>query len=256
MMHRRLSWIMALCLITALSARPGMAADAPPPVVSGVRITGLVNLKENALRESLKLKPGAPFSAAQMEADRKALLALGFFRSVTAAQRMENGQAEVTFRVVEWPQVAEIRVGGNTVVERDTILQVISTQVGQVLCGPQLKDDVHAIEQVYRERGYVGRVSETLLDEAAKSGVLRFEILEVRIDDVQVVGGAPALREKCREKLVQIPGDLYQPELVSMDQRRLLRVRHVRRAEPKVETTAPGKVRIRWLINTPRDGSD
>jgi hemolysin activation/secretion protein len=247
-----LSRAAGFCLAAWSLALAGpLALAQASSIVSVVQFAGRENVREDVLQENLTLKPGQPFSATQMEADRKALFALGYFRSVSASQRTANGQTEITYRLVEWPLVTHIRVQGNTVVEKRNLHELISTQVGQVLCAPQLQDDIQAIERFYRERGYVARVSDRLLDDAAKSGILRFEILEVRIEEVLVEGGTPVLRARAREILRETPPALYQPEDVGLDQRRLLRLRGVRNAVPRVEALAPGKVRIRWLLNPP-----
>ncbi len=244
----------ALCgPVTPARAQAPVKAVASGPKLSGIQFVGLQNVKETYVREALTMKPGEGFTPAMLEKDRQALIGMGFFRSVGATQRTNSGKTEVTFRVVEWPKVIHVRVLGNTVVDLKTIHEVISTQVGQVFCAPQLKDDIRAIEQLYRERGYVARISERLLDEATRSGILRFEILELRIEDVQLEGGSNELCLRCRKILSQVTGRFYRPESVSLDQQRLLQVRGVRGAVPRVEVTAPGKVRIRWLLNPPAD---
>jgi hemolysin activation/secretion protein len=228
------------------------AAQGAPPVVAAVMFVGRVNVQEAPLLRAVSLEPGAAFSTEKMEADRKALLELGYFRTVAAAQRTEDGRTTVTFRLVELPRILHISVSGNTVVDRRSILEVISTQRGQVLCAPQLQDDVRALEQLYRERGYVTRLDDKLLEEATRTGILKFALLEVRIESVELVGGTPELRQRAKAALRELPPQLYQPDAVSVDQRRLLRVRGIRHAVPRVQATEPGKVRIYWSINPPQ----
>jgi outer membrane protein assembly factor BamA len=199
------------------------------------------------------LKPGAAFSTRQLEADRKALLALGWFRSVTATPETEGSKTTVTFRLVEWPRVTHIRVLGNTVLDRAPIVEAISTRVGQILRPATLREDIAAIERLYRERGFVGQVADTLLGEAAESGILRFEVLEVAIADVRVEGGTAALRKQAKAELREAPPKLYRPEALVNDQRSLLKLRGVKDATAKVETISPGRIRIIWRLNQPPD---
>ncbi len=257
MKPHRLLLILAtgMAALALAGAWPASAQPASPPVAR-VALEGLVHVEENAVRRALTLKPGDRVDPARLETERKALLGMGYFRSVAAAQSLSDGLAVVTFRVVEWPRVTYVRVVGNTVAERGELMDLISTQVGQVLCAPQLRDDIRAIEEYYRERGYVARVSDQLLEEATRSGILRFEIQEFRIDDVQVEGGSPELRERARRLLVELPPALYRPEAVSVDQRRLLRMRGVRTATAEVVPAGPGKVRIRWALNAPPAGQE
>lgn len=241
-----------LILAASLAGLPAGAAPEPQPLpVGSVRIEGLVHVKEAPIREVLVLRPGDRWSQAAMDRARQAILATGYFRSVTAAHGVADGRENVTFRVVEWPRVVFVRVVGNTVVDRGELMQLISTQAGQVLCAPQLQDDIRAIEAYYRERGYVARVSDHLLDEAPKNGILRFEIVEYAIGEVAVEGGTPELQERARKTLQEVPPELYRPEAVAIDQRRLLRLRGVKTATAEVTPLEAGKVRIRWLLNSP-----
>lgn len=258
-MARRFLLNVSLALVLGGLAGPLSASVSPnqaaveavaSPIVTSVQFDGRMNVRHETCMDVVTLKPGEPFSAERLAADRKALLELGYFRSVAAVQETTEGKTRITFRLAEWPRVTHIRVRGNTVLERRAIQEVISTQLGQVLCAPQLQDDIRAIEQLYRERGYVARISERLLDEATKSGILHFDVLEIQIAEVVVEEANPKLREACTRALAEIPPALYRPEAVSLDQQRLLRVRGVKSATPKVEPLEAGRVRIRWQINS------
>lgn len=249
-MNRRLL-LGLLSLLPALPAAALAAADSPR--VAGVELSGRSNVRESTCLEALSLKPGQPFSPEKLEADRKALLALGYFRSVLASQTTRDGMTQVTFKLVEWPVIRHIRVVGNTVVDGPAIREAVSTQLGQVLCGPQLQNDIRAIERLYRERGYVARISERLLDDATQSGILRFEILELRIAEVAFEGATEKLRDRARATVVEQAPNFYRPEDVTLDQRRLLRLSGIQNAVPKVSLIAPGQVRIVWLLNPPAD---
>lgn len=253
----RLSIILLCCSLTASAAAAAAQALTPAQAqpaastVAAVEFTGRINVPEELVRGAVSLKAGDPFGAERLEMDRKGLLALGYFRSVAATQRTEDGRTRVTFRLAEWPRVTHIRVLGNTVVELAALLRVIRTEVGQVLNAPRLQADVRAIEQVYQARGYVAHVSEKLLDEALRSGILRFEVLEVAIEDVQVEGASPRLREKAKSVLAEVPPSLYRPSEVTEDQERLLKIAGIRAAVPRVEPISPSRVRVRWLLNGP-----
>ena len=234
------------------SCTGSQAVPAAEPVVDSIGITGCANVEEAKIRSAIQsLHAGEPFDAAKLEADRKAILALGYFRSVAAQQQTQNGKVRIQFRVVEWPKVTFIRVFGNTVVDQRAIRAAISTQVGQVFSAPQLQSDIQAIERLYRDEGYVARVAESILDEATRSGILRFEILELRIAEVTMEGGDAEMRRRADAVLQERAPALYRPGAVSKDQRRLEDVRGVKHALARVEVTSPGQVRIRWFLNPP-----
>lgn len=244
---------MGVALPLALATTRGAEAADPAPVVETIEFAGRNNVEETALRHALTLNEGEPFAATEMEADRKALLALGFFRSVAAAQRTQNGRTQITYRLAELPRVLHIRVSGNSVVDRRAIQGVVSTRLGQVLCLPRLLEDVRAIEQLYRERGYVARLDDKPLDEATRTGIIGFAVMEVRIDSVEFEGGTAKLRERARQELEEVAPDLYQPEAVSEDQQRLLQLKGIRSAVARVEASGPGRVRIHWVLNSTKE---
>jgi hypothetical protein len=252
----RVPWLMLVALLACPGGARDAAAQAPAPVVETVEFVGCVHVREERLREAVSLKPGEAFTRQKLEADRRALLELGYFRSVAAAQSVADGRVRVTFRVVELPKVLHVAVRGNTRVERRAIQEVVSTQLGQVLRISQLQDDIRAIERLYRERGYAAHLAEAPLNEALRSGILRFEILEVRIGAVSFAGGTARLEEACRRVLREVPPGFYRPDEIAFDQRRLLAVRGVRSATPRVEVASPSEVRIRWHLNeAPGGGS-
>jgi outer membrane protein assembly factor BamA len=238
-------------MAAAVGPRARAQGASPAPVVASIQLPGRTNVPEETILGAVKMPVGQPFTPAAMETDRKAILGLGFFRSVTASQQTAAGKTDVTYRLVEWPTVKHIRVVGNTVVEKRDLHALITTKLGQVLCTNQLLQDVAAIERLYRDKGYVARVGQGILDEATRSGILRFDILEVQIAEVTFEGGTPRMRSRAEKAVQEGPPALYRPEAVAQDRRRLLEVRDVKTAVPKVETISPGKVRIRWLLNPP-----
>lgn len=255
------AWLAAVLLLLVSAPRPIRAQTAlmqaqAASTVGSIQFPGRMNVSEEALRAALQLKEGQAFSPTAMEADRKALLALGYFRTVTSAQQTANGKTDLAYRLVEWPKVIHIRVLGNTIVDQRAIREAIKTQLGQVLSSRQLLEDIRGIEQLYQDKGYVAHVAQSILDEATKSGILKFDILEVRIGDVVVEGGDRRMQERCRKVLVEVPPELYRPAAVAVDQQRLLRVHGVKDAVAKVETITPDQVRIRWQLNPGMDKSD
>jgi outer membrane protein assembly factor BamA len=256
MTPRPLSLLHSLALAASLLLTQGAGALQATPVVASVEFPGRMNVDETACRNAISLKPGELFTPAKLEADRKLLLGLGYFRSVGAAQSTAEGRTQVSFRVVEWPRVQHIRVLGNTVVDSPAIRAVITTKLGQVLCGPQLANDVRAIEKLYRDRGYVARISERILDEVTKSGILRFDVLEARIAEVVVEGGTPRQRQRAQKTVRELPPRLYRPEDVALDQGRLLKISGVKDALSKAETVSPGQVKIVWHLNPPAESRE
>src|SRR5947207_2717410 len=78
--------------LSGADARAQSAAQGAP-VVGTIQLPGRTNVPEDVVLGALKLQVGQPFTPAGMEADRKAILGLGFFRSVTASQQTAGNKA-------------------------------------------------------------------------------------------------------------------------------------------------------------------
>ena len=235
--------------LLAVPLLPAPAMAVQQMRVASINLVGLRNVAEATVKAALTLREGQAYSEEAVERCRKSLSALGYFRRVTVLNAPTPTGVLVTFQLLEWPRVLHIRVTGNTVVSMPDVFAEIKSRRGEVLQTQQLQRDVSAIEQLYRERGYVGRVSSSLVDDAAATGILRFQILEVRIAAIEVECPDAGLRTRCRAVLKEISPNLYRPEAVAGDQGRLLEIRGVRSASPRVEPIEPGKVRVRWFIN-------
>lgn len=247
---RRTCTFLAIAALGSLFPEGNVRAQDGPPV-AGITVSGQMNVEEARIRSVIQSKVGQPFSEPRMEADRKAILGLGFFRSVTATRQPAGNRVTLTFQVNEWPKVTHIRVSGNSAVEKAELHAMLKTQRGQLLSTRTLAEDIRAIEELYRKRGYVAHVSESILDEAIRTGILRFEIVELAIHRVTVEGGGGAQRRAAEELLEEIPTKLYRPTDVAQDQQRLLKIKGVRSADARVEQLEPGKVHIRWVLNGP-----
>ncbi|MFN7162062.1 MAG: POTRA domain-containing protein, partial [Fimbriimonadales bacterium] len=100
--------------------------------VESVTVRGLRNLSETAVIAALRLKPGEPFSEANLEADRRAIDGMGLFSAVRPSVEQTETGVRITFDVVENPLIREVRFTGNTVLTREQLLEVIRTKPGFV----------------------------------------------------------------------------------------------------------------------------
>ena len=91
--------------------------DPGPPAVYGpVRIVGLQEIPERPVRANLSIEEGAPYSRAELEDARNALINLGVFATVEVQQDIaepETKRVPVTVRVQE-SALRTLRLGGGT----------------------------------------------------------------------------------------------------------------------------------------------
>jgi outer membrane protein assembly factor BamA len=166
----------------ALSDRP----------ISEILFVGLNRVREQEIRNNIRVAVGQPFDAGSIKSDVSTLYRLGHFDSVTAdAELLPDGTVRVRFVVVEQAIVNDIQVVGNKVASDQELRSLIGLYPG----GPRddflLERAIEKIKGLYRSKG--NYLVEVEVDESqlVDTGILIFRIVEgprVRIREVIFAG--------------------------------------------------------------------
>jgi outer membrane protein insertion porin family len=85
--------------------------------------------------------------------------------------------------------VNQIQFTGNTLISNEDLLQAIPIKPGDLVNTAKIQRAVDAIQQLYRERGYLAAIdTSNLLTCLEESGTLLFPIIEARIGEVKFEG--------------------------------------------------------------------
>lgn len=206
-------------LLIAMLLVPAMAF-AQERQITEVRIVGNEHISTEAVLAVIALSPGTPYTDPAVQAARQAIEKMGYFERVTVSTENTDGGVRVIFNVIENPVVKDIVITGNTVVTTEKLRSLMRTAVGGVLNLNALgQQDIPAIERYYDEQGYIAYVTENYgID---KEGVLTIPILEVRIEDVRVVGNTKTKTFVILREMQQKPGDVFNRRLLFDDLRRI-----------------------------------
>ncbi|HYQ18776.1 MAG TPA: POTRA domain-containing protein, partial [Polyangiaceae bacterium] len=106
-------------------AAAGFWVEAGEPVELGeVKLQGLADLPEDKVRRALALEPGMPYSQAELDESKRALLDLGVFSSVEIEPQIDaaapgpNGKARVPVLVkLEKAKLRSVHAGGGVLID-------------------------------------------------------------------------------------------------------------------------------------------
>src|SRR5579884_2346022 len=99
-------------------------------VVKEIVIRGNQRVSREAILATMQTKVGKPYSQETLDRDKRSIDELGFFQSVDVrGVGLEGNDWQVVVNLVEWPEVKEIRVVGNTVVKTEDILKAIRPMI-------------------------------------------------------------------------------------------------------------------------------
>jgi outer membrane protein insertion porin family len=149
--------ISSLLLFTwFICVHPGfhVLADDGQKIVKKVDIKGNRTVNEELIRSRIKTHEGSPFLQSDVDDDLKRLYAMGFFTDVLIDVREELGGVGITFILVEKAVIKEIIFDGNKKYKQKKLKKQMKANIGDRLNESQLKEDVQAIEDFYREKGF------------------------------------------------------------------------------------------------------
>lgn len=173
------------------SDAPSVGAPAGPVdytgrTISAVKIHGNQVVKDSELLPYIQVKPGDAWKAASIQNDLKALYESGWFADVTATFVEAPEGVQVVYVLRENPVLNKINIVGNTKITTDKLRALLTVPEGKVLNAKQLQDNAAAIEELYKNEGYIlAKVSDLSLD---KDGVLKVAINEGNVEDIIVKG--------------------------------------------------------------------
>lgn len=240
---------MVLCVCALIFGCCFQAAAQQPPKVAEIAITGNQNISDEAITAVItNLKPAGDFTQDAMEKDRQLIDKLGYFSSVTARSEDAPAGVKVTFDVVEFPIVKEIRILGNKSISTERLLSLMRIKQGQVYNEQTISLDISAIEKEYQGLGFFAPVSEDAgID--PQTGVLTIPILESIVESIDFVGNKKTDDRIFLREMRTKPGQVLNQKILFDDlNRRVYGLGILDRAAwqaPKISPgSEPGKVAI------------
>lgn len=214
---------LAVLCMSFLTANMGsvLKAQEAAKKVAEIVITGNQNISDTAIQAVItNLKPGGDYTPEAMEADRKAVDALGYFSSVTARTEDTPAGVRVTIDVVEQPAIKEIRIVGNKSISTERLLSLIRSKPGQVYNEQTFTLDTEAIQKEYADQGFFAVIS----DDAGidtQTGVLTIPILEHTIESIDIVGNKKTPDSIFLREMKTKSGDILNRKKLSEDVQRI-----------------------------------
>ncbi len=148
-MRRRMG--IALVVLSACLV-PSLAIAA---TVAQVIIQGNARVDEQAIRIHVQSREGASYDPAAVDADVRAIYAMGFFENVEVERRPSAEGVVLVFRVRERPLVTEVKIEGNKKVHTEDLETALKVRPRTILDSEKLRRGVLDGKKLYEEKGYL-----------------------------------------------------------------------------------------------------
>ncbi len=240
-------WLVALLALAALAA-PAAGTPAAGAIVSAVELRLDAPLGRRVELEPLiAVRPGEALTEQAVRRTLSNLQATGLFSEIEILRRPDGPAAViavVVLRARTWVSAVELRGKGG--LDRRTLLRAVVQKEARPLIEEHVDDSVRALEELYRERGYLqAEVRAAVETVAGKRVVLAFELAagpRARIGELDFEGDLGPFRRAELEAALK-GGTLrrYGRERVEADVRRL-RAWLVRRGHLRARVERPREV--------------
>lgn len=200
---RRLCWGWLILVLLSVSL-----ASAQTRRVESITVRGLRNVSETAVLAVMRLKSGEEFNEALVETDRRAIESMGLFAEVRPRVEPTETGVRIQFEVVENPLIREVRFVGNTLFTTEQLIEQLQNKPGFVFNYTLRRSDTGAIEDAYRQQGYLALVEEYRPPDY-ENGVLQVVITELKVGDIKVEGNTKTRDYVIRRELRTQPGELF-----------------------------------------------
>ncbi|ACV69515.1 outer membrane protein assembly factor BamA [Desulfohalobium retbaense] len=160
--------------------------------ISEIKVEGNEILDDDVVLMRLRLQEGDTYDPKAINTEVKRLYQLGYFDDVRVEVEETREGKEVVFQVQEKPLIQAIGVKGADAIDKDDILEVMSTKTGAVLNPKVIAEDLKKIREVYRKEGYYQAEVDYELEQTdprkARLNVLVEEGDKLYIEDIRIKG--------------------------------------------------------------------
>ena len=201
---------------------PAAPAEEQLPRVVSIEIEGNQKVPAEEVLQVVSTRIGDPLLEPRIRRDMQAIFDIGYFTDVRLDTRYAPGGVRLVFRVLENPVVSSLEITGNQVVPTEKIVELMDTEVGQILNTRVLHADLQNINKYYNEDlGYL--LTPTHIAELDfTEGRLLIRLTDgMAVKGIEIKGVSVFPEEKVRELVKTAPGDLFNRNVLREDSERI-----------------------------------
>jgi outer membrane protein insertion porin family len=181
------------------------AAYADGEKIVKILVKGNRRIETAAILNVLKLKDGDPLDEEKVDADIRAIYALGHFRDVRAETETGDAGLTLTYRVKEKQIVREINVEGNKAIKEEKVREAIELKTGSVFNSKELAKSAANVKKLFADEGYyLADVATTTIKKSDTDVQVVFRITEgekVLIETIRFEGNQAFPAKKLKKAI-------------------------------------------------------
>lgn len=230
--YRRAAARLVLCALGAIAFGRPVAAQTTAFNVKEIVITGNRSVSDQLIRSQLRVRPGQPYRASDIQRDIRRLFDLGYFSDIKADVRETVDGVIIEYILTERKIIRDVVIVGNRYVNDATLAEVLKAKPGQTYVPGGYQQDQDAIIAVYRGRGFASVNVDVRVREISRTEVELIytvdEGLKVKVRRIHILGTqAVPERElrramRTRPPILRLFGGGYNEDTFRQDLTRIL----------------------------------
>lgn len=178
---------------SARTNAPARTVSEKNLVIGEISVEGQRKIEKDAILARLKSKKGDAYSAEAVREDVLSLFRLGYFNDIVVDRQIAGSTANLVFRVVEKPSVAEITYEGNSEIKTDDLVEGSGLKAYELLNMAKIREATEKLAKLYEDKGYfLAKIEPQVVDIKADETVrVVFKITEgekVKVKKIIFVG--------------------------------------------------------------------
>ncbi len=125
------------------------------PVIEKITFSGNENISEETIREVMQIEPGDELDEDLLRQDLQSIFDLDYFQRVAPDLREYEQGVELVINVIENPVLQEVNFIGETVYDKETLLDIMNIELGEVINMGQIGQGLRNIEDHMNQEGYL-----------------------------------------------------------------------------------------------------
>ena len=187
--------------------------------VVDIQFPGAGEYTEPTARASVFMHPGDVFSAKLLEQDLDAIFRTGYFYDLYPSFEQVPEGVVVTYHLLENPILNDIVIIGNASETTEALMKRVTMPMGEILNSVELHENVTAIQEKYREDGYIlAKIMDMDID---REGVLTLKINEGILEGYKVKGNKKTRDKVILREMRQKPGTPFNAKLARRSMQRV-----------------------------------
>ena len=219
-----------------------------------VEFDGATETTLETAKNAIHMRTGDTYAAKNLDADLDALMATGYYYDLFPTfQEIPEGIV-LAYHVLENPILKSYAITGNTVETSEDLMSLVTLEPGKMLNSVTLKKNVQAIQEKYREDGYIlAKITDLNID---KDGNLTIKINEGKIEAFKVKGNEKTKDYVILREMRQKVGEPFNAKKTQRSWQRVNNLGFFEEVNPKVQPgVEPNAVVVEWNVKEKRTGT-